>query len=320
MPLKQFESQNRGTRGKRSTTSDSSMDNEIAHCFTCNDHDTLLMVSQKGIAYGLRAFQVPIGSRTAKGQPIPSVLPIPLTDVITSILPIAEFSDHRFVVMVTENGWIKKTPLNAFTKLTSRGLTIATLSDGDRINRCSLCQDGDDLLIGSAMGKATRFESASLRPTGRTSRGVYSMRLGEGDAVVDMNVLKGTPTKEVGTTTTGEEFVLAVTSNGFGKRMSTNEFRSQARGGKGVIAMKFKSEEDRIACFRIVRADDEVLVITSKGIIVRQKVSGISSVGRAAVGVRVQKLDPGDAISSVSLVPRYEEQDGTSADANSSSS
>ena len=317
MPLKQFESQKRGTRGKRSTsaaaagaTTDSLEDNEIAHCFTCNDHDTLLMVSQKGLAYGLRAFQVPTGSRTAKGTPIPSVLPIPLSDVITSILPISEFSDHRFLVLATMNGWIKKTPLAAFTKLTSRGLTLATLGEDDSVSQCLLCQDGDDLLMGSVMGMATRFTSASLRPTGRTSRGVRSMKFRPGDAVADMNVLGGScRDDDDDDDDKAEEFVLAVTSNGFGKRMATSEFRPQKRGGVGVIAMKFKSDQDRMACFRIVRADDEVLVITSKGIIVRQKVSGITSVGRAATGVKVQKLDSGDAISSVSIVPKYEEQD-----------
>ena len=267
------------------------------------------MVSQKGIAYGLRAFQVPTGSRTAKGHPIPSVLPIPMSDVITSILPISEFSEHRFVVLATLQGMIKKTPLAAFSKLTSRGLTIATLGPNDSVTQCLLCQDGDDLLIGSVMGKATRFTSASLRPTGRTSRGVRSMKFRDGDAVADMNVLGGNNNNNNNNNDKTEEFVLAVTSNGFGKRMTTNEFRVQNRGGLGVIAMKFKNNEDRMACFRIVRADDEVLMITSKGIIVRQKVSGITSVGRAATGVRVQKLDSGDAISSVSLVPKYEEQD-----------
>ena len=317
MPLKQFENQGRGTRGKRGTSDASggdSEDSEIAHCFTCNDHDTLLMVSAKGIAYGLRAFQVPLAGRTAKGQPIPSVLPVPMSDVITSILPVSEFSDNRYVVLATEQGWIKKTPLKAFDKLTSRGLTIASLAEDDRLHWCLLCEDGDDILIGSSMGMATRFASSKLRPTGRTSRGVRSMKLREGDALAEMNVLGGkkddtTNNDTVGDEDAKEEFVLAVTSNGFGKRMSTNEFRVQARGGVGVIAMKFKKPVDRMACLRIVRDDDEILVITAKGIIVRQKVSGIMSVGRTATGVIVQRLDAGDSISSVSIVPKYEEQD-----------
>ena len=132
LPLKTFESQGRGTRGKKASGDSANSDNEVAHCFTCNDHDTLLMITQKGIAYGLRAYQVPIGGRTAKGQPIPAVLPVKADDIITAILPVSEFSKDEFVVLATEQGWIKKTELTAFENLTSRGLTIASLAEGDR--------------------------------------------------------------------------------------------------------------------------------------------------------------------------------------------
>jgi DNA gyrase subunit A len=302
MPLKTFESQNRGTRGKRGISDSSSDDNEIAHCFTCNDHDTLLMVTQKGIAFGLRAYQVPTGGRTAKGTPIPSVLPVSSDDTINSILPVTEFSEDEFIVLTTEQGWIKKTALAAFENLTSRGLTIATLEDGDRLVWSHLCRDCDDLLIGTKHGMATRFEASKLRATGRTSRGVRSMKLKEGDSVADMNILSGK----------NEEYVLAVTSRGYGKRVPTSEFRAQARGGVGVVAIKFKAStmgEDYMTCLRTVKEDDEVLVITEKGVIVRQQVKNIPSQGRAATGVLVQKLDEGDLITSVSLVPEYEETD-----------
>lgn len=299
MPLKTFENQNRGTRGKRGISDASSTGDEIAHCFTCNDHDTLLMVTQTGIAYGLRAYQVPVGSRTAKGTPIPSVLPIKVDDVINSFLPVSEFSEDEFIVLATEHGWIKKTPLAAFQKLTSRGLTIASLDEGDRLMWSHLCKNGDDLLVGTKYGKAARFDSSKLRATGRTSRGVRAMKLREGDSIADMNVLCG---KKDG----GEEFVLAVTSKGFGKRVPTEEFRTQARGGQGMFAIKFKAQtegEDIVTCLRIVKEEDEVLLITEKGIIVRQKVNNIPSQGRAATGVLLQKLDTGDKITSVSLVP-----------------
>lgn len=302
MPLKTFESQRRGTRGKKGTSS-ASEDNEVMHCFTCNDHDTLLMTTQRGIAFGLRAFQVPTGTRTAKGVPIPSVLPVKSDDVITSVLTVSEFSDDEYVVLATENGYIKKTPLKAFEKLTSRGLIIATLGEGDRLAGCQKCTDDDDILIGSKLGMATRISAEKLRPTGRTSRGVISMKLNEGDRVADMNVL---PAESSG-------YVLAVTSSGYGKRVGTNEFRTQARGGKGVIAIKFKqsNSDDEVSCLRIVDEEDEVLVITAKGVMVRQKVKNIPSQGRAATGVLVQKLDNEDAIASVSLVPvpSYEDKE-----------
>jgi DNA gyrase subunit A len=300
MPLKTFESQGRGTRGKRGTSDGGeSIDNEIAHCFTCNDHDTLLMVTQRGIAYGLRAYKVPIASRTAKGQPIPSVLPVRADDIVTSILPIDEFSEEECIVLTTEQGWIKKTPLKAFEKLTSRGLTIATLGDDDRLHWCQRCRDDDDILIGSSMGIATRFKSAKLRPTGRTSRGVRAMKMKKGDTIADMCLLSGSDSDA--------SFVLAVTAQGYGKLVGSDEFRATARGGVGVIAIKFKSKgEDAVTCLRAVGKDDEILVITAKGIMVRQKVSDIPSQGRTATGVKLQKLDGGDRISSVSLVPRME--------------
>jgi DNA gyrase subunit A len=301
MPLKTFESQGRGTRGKRGTSDGGeSIDNEIAHCFTCNDHDTLLMVTQRGIAYGLRAYKVPIASRTAKGQPIPSVLPVRADDIVTSILPIDEFSEEECIVVTTEQGWIKKTPLKAFEKLTSRGLTIATLGDEDRLHWCQICRDDDDILIGSSMGIATRFKSSKLRPTGRTSRGVRAMKMKKGDTIADMCLLSGSETDA--------SFVLAVTAQGYGKLVGSDEFRATARGGVGVIAIKFKSKgEDAVTCLRAVGKNDEILVITAKGIMVRQQVSDIPSQGRTATGVKLQKLDGGDRISSVSLVPRHEE-------------
>jgi len=300
MPLKTFENQNRGTRGKRGISDSSSQDNEIAHCFTCNDHDTLLMVTQKGIAYGLRAYQVPTGSRTAKGTPIPSVLSIKSDETINSILPVTKFSDDEFIVLATANGLIKKTPLAAFNKISSRGLIIASMDKGDRLMWSHLCKDGDDLLIGSKLGRATRFQASKLRATGRTSRGVRAMRLKEGDSIAGMNILCGSKRSN-------DEYILAVTSKGYGKRIPTTEFRTQARGGLGVVAIKFKSRldgEDSVTCLRTVKEDDEVLVITEKGIIVRQEVKKISSQSRTATGVLVQKLDKGDSITYVSLVPQ----------------
>jgi len=304
MPLEEFENQGRGTRGKKGT-----QDSSVAHCFTCNDHDTLLMTTQNGIAYGLRAFQVPTGSRIAKGVPIPSVLPLRADDVITTVLPVDKFSNDEFCVVATQNGWIKKTPLAAFEKISARGLVIATLGEGDSLKWCQKCTNADDILIGSSKGRASRFEVSNLRPTSRTSRGVRAMKLKTGDTLAGMNVLDSA--KE-----NSEEYLLAVTSNGYGKRIRTSEFKSHNRGTTGVIAIKFKSTSfsDAVSCFRIVNEDDEVLVITDKGIIVRQKVAAIPSQSRAATGVVVQKIDAGngDRISAVSIVPKYEERDDLS--------
>jgi DNA gyrase subunit A len=220
------------------------------------------------------------------------------------------FSNDEYIVLATEHGWIKKTPLKAFENLTSRGLTIASLDQGDSLNWCHKCTDSNDILIGSAMGMATRFKADKLRPTGRTSRGVRTMKLKDGDTVAGMNVLDASIDEK---SDKSSEYVLALTAHGYGKRVPTTEFRAQARGGSGVIAIKFKnsSKDDYMSCLRVVREDDEILVITAKGIMVRQRVGDIPSQGRAATGVMVQKVDVrgGDHISSVSLVPKYEETD-----------
>jgi len=304
MPLVTFANQKRGTRGKKGTSAKKTKEeNQVAHSLTCNDHDTLLITTMRGVAFGLPAFKVPEGGRTGKGTAIPSVLPFKADDVISSLLPVSEFSDEEYCVLATENGWIKKTPLAAFENLTSRGLIIATLESGDKLKWCERCTDDDDILIGSHKGMATRFQAQDLRPTGRSSRGVRSMKLRDGDKVTDMSIVRKTPQKQ-------DQCVLAVTNNGYGKRMKLTEFNTRKRSGVGVIAIKFKdtSEDDAVNCLRIVDEHDEALLVTSQGIIVRQKVSDIPIQGRAATGVRVQKVDTdgGDVISSVSIVPKYD--------------
>lgn len=304
MPLQTFESQGRGTRGKKGTAGVSTKDDEVLHCFSCNDHDTLLMTTQRGIAYGVRAFQVPTGSRTAKGVPIPSILPVKSEDVVSSVLPVSAFSKDEYCILATKMGWIKKTPLSAFENISSRGLIIASLEEGDSLSWCQKCTDNDDILIGTSDGLASRFAASTLRATGRTSRGVRSMKLKNGDTLAGVNILSGA---------SDTEFILAVTSNGYGKRIPTSEFTARARGGSGVIAMKFKkaSKDDSLRCLQSVGIDDEILVITSKGVIVRQKVSAIPAQSRTATGVLVQKVDAknDDEITTVSKVPSYEQED-----------
>jgi DNA gyrase subunit A len=312
MPLQTFENQRRGTRGKRGTSDSSSVDVEVLHCITCNDHDTLLMITQNGIAFGISAYQVPSGSRTAKGTPLPSVLPISMDDVVTTVLPVSEYSKDEYIVLATKQGWIKRTSLDAFEKTSSRGLVIASLDKNDKLQWCHRCTDHDDILLGSSNGMAVRFPASTLRPTGRTSRGVISMKLREGDTIADMNVLAPSPVQYNEANEEGEEFVLCVTEQGYGKRVSTNDFRCTSRGKLGVIAMKFKKQikeeekEDKMSCFCIVRKEDEILVNTSRGIMLRQKVQQIPCQSRSATGVVIQKVDESDTITSVSVLPMTE--------------
>ena len=230
---------------------------------------------------------------------------------MTAVLAVTKFTEDEYVVLATKQGMIKKTPLNVFEKITGRGLVMASLAEGDQLEWCHKCTDADDILIGSSRGMATRFQASALRPTGRSSKGVRAMKLKSGDTIADMNVLgrggSGSGDKK--------EFVLCMTEQGYGKRVSTSDFKVTSRGLIGVIAIKFKkqnkeSEEyrDKVSCFCIVNEDDEILAITSKGVMVRQRVKEIPCQSRAATGVMVQKLNDSDKITSISLVPTRTKQ------------
>lgn len=365
LPLKTFERvQGRGTRGKRGTvastesntmTTPSSQQQEVeveeedvAHCFSCNDHDLLLMVTQNGIGYGIRAYQIPVVGRTARGKPIPSVLPaMNPTDIITSVVPIVSSStskqstsntnnnddndsDDSYLLFATEYGWIKRTPISSFDNIsTNRGLIVSKLDSGDKLKWCQQVTNDDDILIGTSKGMATRFSIKEIRPTARSSRGVRAMILKVNDTIADVNILRSNINNNM-VSKEEKEYALIVTSNGYGKRVPTSEFARRSRGCKGVIATKFKKRQqyndtnnkkknnnnqnvidDQVSCLLTVGNDpnQEIIVMTAKGLMLRQKVINIPSQSRSATGVTIQKLNDGDHIISVSIVPTYEEAD-----------
>ena len=304
MPLDQFDAQRRGTRGKsgarlRGEEAEEERD-QVTQFFTCNDHDTVLFVTQRGVAHAVRAFQVPLASRTARGAPLPSVLPLEGDDGVAGVVPVTAGmldDEDQFLVLITRRGWIKKTRLSAFASTSARGLIVLGLEDGDRLLRVRRCSSADSVVVSTRRGFASRFEAdqAQLRATGRTARGVKSIKLRDGDEIADLDVLP----RDTGDQTS----LLAITERGYGKRISAQEFRSQKRGGMGVVAIKFKSEDDSLKCCTSVGKEDEVMFTTQKGTIVRQSAAAIPAQGRQATGVRVQRLDDGDAIVEVCVVP-----------------
>ncbi|CAM9466525.1 unnamed protein product [Ascophyllum nodosum] len=313
MPLEEFSAQSRhdgdvpGTFGKAGAKL-SSEDDVVQHFFTCQDHDTILFMSDKGVAYGIRAYQVPAGSRTAKGVPVPQVLPITDNEQITSVLAVDEFREDEYLVLLTQNGYIKRTPLEAFKSTSSRGLIIIGLEEDDTLRWVKRCRNDDSVIIASRQGYVSHFLANvnDLRPSGRGSKGVKSMRFGPGDVPVDIGVIP----REASVERSDEgQSVLVVTTKGYGKRVRTNEFRLTRRGAKGVIAIKFrKTLDDSIACFRVVGPDDEIMLSTFQGTIVRQKAAAIPQQSRSAMGACVQKLREGDGIKDVALVPDVEEE------------
>ncbi|HEY9846578.1 MAG TPA: DNA gyrase C-terminal beta-propeller domain-containing protein, partial [Candidatus Caenarcaniphilales bacterium] len=298
-------------------------DDGVEHFFTCCDHDSLLFFSDRGVAYCLKAYQVPTGSRTSRGMPIVQLLPIPRDEKITSIVPVTEFSRDEYLVMMTTGGYIKKTELAAFSNIRANGLIAITLEAGDQLRWVRRAHNGDSIIIGSRQGMAIHFkiDQERLRSSGRTARGVKAMALRAGDHLIGMDILPAATIAEL-VDEPGEEepvepltplpqgpCVLVITTGGYGKRVPFSQFRLQNRAGMGLVAIKFRHAQDQVASLQVVHQEDELMIITSRGIIIRQAVNAISPQSRMATGVRVQRLDEEDSIVAVALVPPSSEAD-----------
>ncbi|HEY9604600.1 MAG TPA: DNA gyrase subunit A [Allocoleopsis sp.] len=326
MLVNDFGAQARATRGKAAAKMKE--DDGVEHFLTCCDHDSLLFFSDRGVVYCLRAYQIPAASRTARGVPIVQMLPIPREEKITSIVPVSEFSADDYLVMLTRKGYIKKTALDAFSNIRANGLIAISLEEGDQLRWVKRAKVEDSVIIGSRQGMAIHFKAdhEQLRPLGRATRGVRAMKLRAKDELISMDILPAqvvaslasvaeTPeeeeTEELNPEATEElvetagqgPWVLAVTMGGYGKRVPVSQFRLQNRAGMGILATKFRLAKDKLAALRVVNEGDELMIVTSRGIIIRQAIGAISPQSRMATGVRVQRLDEDDAIAAVALVP-----------------
>lgn len=323
MPLNTFESQNRATRGKAGTRMKE--DDAVEHFLALRDHDSVLFFSDRGVVYCLRAYQIPASSRTSRGTPIVQLLPIPVDEKITSIIPVTEFTEDEYLVMLTSKGYIKKTALAAFSNIRANGLIAISLEDGDQLRWVRRARAEDTIIIGSSQGKSIHFRAnhEQLRPLGRATRGVRAMALRQGDSLIGLDILPSDIVANLASAleaengaddeTTEEEalevavptgpWILTVTAGGYGKRVPVAQFRLQNRAGMGIVATKFRKAGDRMAALRIVNNGDELMMVTNRGIIIRQSISAISCQSRAASGVRLQRLDEDDEIVAVTLVP-----------------
>ncbi|GAX35285.1 DNA topoisomerase (ATP-hydrolyzing) subunit A [Nodularia sp. NIES-3585] len=345
MPVNTFEAQSRATRGKAAAKVKD--DDTIEHFLTCCDHDSILFFSDRGVVYCLKAYQIPVSSRTSRGTAIVQMLPIPREEKITSIVPVDEFSREEYLVMLTKGGNIKKTELAAFSNIRANGLIAISLEEGDQLRWVRRARVEDSILVGSRLGMAIHFRCTheQLRPLSRATRGVRAMKLKKGDELVGMDILPAAildtlntdepetaeietveietveieaaetetaeienqeETAEVASTGSIGPWVLVITMGGYGKRVPVAQFRLQNRAGQGLMATKFKNRKgkDKLATLRIVNNDhDEIMMVTKRGIIIRQAVNAISIQSRSATGVRVQRLDEEDAINGVAIVP-----------------
>lgn len=285
--LDTFERQNRATRGKGGIKTKE--DDDVEHFFTAMMHDKVLFFSSKGTVYSLNVYDFPEGSRQAKGLPIVNVLPLEQDESITAVVPVSDFNQQSNLIMLTKKGYIKRIDLENFANIRRNGIIAIGLEDGDTLNWVNQAQDNDEIIIGTSCGMAIRFGVSDLRPLGRSARGVNSMKLRQGDTIIGSDIVPKNYDADL----------LVITTDGFGKRSKLSEFRPQNRGGIGLIATKFKTTASRLVALTIVNEDDEIMVVTSNGVVTRIKAGDVSRQGRPATGVKIQNLMQNDSVMAV---------------------
>ncbi len=299
-----FKRQRRNTRGVSGVKTRE--EDDLQHFFTANMHDRLLVFTNRGQVYSVEVMDLPEGKREARGTAIINLLPIGQDETVTTVIPVEEFSEDRYLIMLTHQAYIKKVQMSEFRTIRRSGIIAITLNDGDELGWVRPSVGKCDVLIGTGDGMCIRYSEEELRPMGRSARGVRAITLREGDKIVGFDVLE--PGDDAA-------HVLVVTNDGFGKRVKLDEFRQQGRGGIGLIGTKFKSGNSRLAALRVVHPGDEVMIATANGVVVRQQVDEISSQGRMATGVRIQQLDDDDFVASVTpLVEPTAGEEGEAAE------
>ncbi len=302
-----FRAQNRGGKGIRGVTTGD--EDFVTAIYRCNTLSYLLCFTDKGRLYWLKVYKVPEASRQAKGKAIVNLVALTPGEKIKAILPVKEFKENEFVVMVTKAGVIKKTALSEFSNVRSAGLLAISTDEGDELVSAKLTTGKNHIFLCSKDGMSIRFSEEDVRPMGRTARGVIGMSLDPDDRVVAMEVLTDNDNTE------GGFEVLTVTDSGYGKRTPTSEYRIQSRGGKGIITMKTTDKNGTVMGTRQVLPKDDVMLVSNRGQMIRINVGGISEQGRNTQGVRLMNVATGEKIVSFEYMAenRVVNEDGTVA-------
>ncbi len=292
-PLSEYSAQKRGGRGKQATTTKD--DDWIDQLFIANTHDYILCFSNKGRLYWLKVWEVPVGSRGSRGRPIVNMFPLQDDEKINVVLPLTgdmrTFPTDHFVFMATSKGTVKKTALDEFSNPRKAGIIAVDLDAGDFLIGATLTNGHHDVMLFSDGGKAVRFDENDVRPMGRNARGVRGMMLEEGQSVIAM-LVAGDETQSV----------LTATENGFGKRTSIAEYTRHGRGTKGMIAIQQSERNGKVVAATLVLPEEEIMMITDRGVIVRTRVSEIRELGRATQGVKLIALDEGSQLSGLKRI------------------
>nr|MCU0950776.1 DNA gyrase subunit A [Burkholderiaceae bacterium] len=292
-PLADYRAQKRGGRGKQAAATRE--DDWIDELFIANTHDTILCFSNRGRLYWLKVWEVPQGTRTSRGKPIVNMFPLAQDsknpEKITVVLPIKQYDEEHFVFMATAMGTVKKTALTEFSNPRKAGIIAVDLDEGDYLIGAAITDGKHDVMLFSNAGKAVRFDENDVRPMGRQARGVRGMQLDDAQQVIAMLVAQDE-----------QQSVLTATENGFGKRTPIAEYTRHGRGTKGMIAIATSERNGKVVAATLAHADDEIMLITTGGVLIRTRVAEIREMGRATQGVTLIALDAGTTLTGLQRI------------------
>jgi len=293
-PLSDYRAQKRGGRGKSATQMKE--EDEIGQLFVANTHDMLLCFSNRGKLYWQKTWQLPLASRGSRGKPIVNVLPLEEGEVITSVLPVSEFDETRNVFMATKNAVVKRVKLQDFSRPRTNGIIAVDLVDDDELVGTALTDGEQEIMLFSEHGKAIRFDENDVRVMGRTARGVRGMKLPDDVKVISMQVAKT------------DAMILTATEHGYGKCTPVDDYSAINRGGQGVISIKSSERNGKVVASVAVTPEQEIVMITNKGTLVRTRVTEISVIGRNTQGVKLINVGKGEQVVGLAVVDIEDEE------------
>ncbi|SFL02609.1 DNA gyrase subunit A [Brevibacillus centrosporus] len=303
LPVSTYRAQKRGGRGIQGLgTKD---DDFVEHLYITNSHDYIMFFTSKGKVYRLKGFEIPDLSRTAKGTPIINLIQIEKGERVSAVIPVKEFDQERFLFFATKKGIIKKTTLESYENIRKGGLIAVNLREDDELIGVRLTDGNQEIIMGTKNGMSVRYKESDVRTMGRNATGVKGITLDDDDDVIDMDVIK--PNAEV----------LIVTANGYGKRTPVDEYRIQSRGGKGIKTHNVTERSGHVVGLKVVEPEEDLMIITTSGIIIRTEMKGISVMGRYTQGVKLIRLGENEQVGSVAKCPpndEDEENDGLETD------
>ena len=300
-PLADYRAQKRGGRGKQATATKE--DDFIDNLFIANTHDYVLCFSNRGRLYWIKVYSVPQGGRASRGKPIVNLLPLVDGEKITAILPVKEFDEHKYVFMATSNGTVKKTPLSDFSRPRPSGIIAVDLEAGDYLIGVALTEGRQDIMLFSDAGKAVRFDEQDVRPMGRVARGVRGMKLSGGQKVISLLVADNETVS-----------VLTATENGYGKRTPIAEYTRHGRGTQGMIAIQTSARNGNVVAATLVEEIDEIMLITTGGVLIRTRVKEIREMSRSTQGVTLINLGPEEKLAGLQKIVDKDDDVGPEPD------